>query len=79
MKFLKTILHAPEHILEPFVMSVLLMVSGIYEDQSLQILKLAILRQIQEEEHQDNSAWLRKISPDTADLMDTINTIITNR
>ncbi|KAJ8664238.1 hypothetical protein QAD02_005900 [Eretmocerus hayati] len=78
MKCLKSVVNAPEYILEPFVISVLLLLSGLHEDQAFPILKSALLRQIQDEENQKNSAWLRKISSSDLNAMDTLYRVIEN-
>lgn len=79
IRCLKSVVNAPEYILDNFVISVLLLLSGLYEDQALQILKAALLRQVQEEEHITNSAWLRKVLSDDVNAMKTINQVIENR
>lgn len=79
VRCLKSVINAPEYILDNFVMSVLLLLSGLYENQALQILKSALLRQVQEEENRNNSGWLRKVLPDNICAMDTINQVIENR
>lgn len=79
LKCLKSVVNAPEYILDTFVMSVLLLLSGLHEDQAFQILKLAFLRQIQEEEYQNNSAWLRIVSSGNLNALETINQVIDNR
>ncbi|XP_014217237.1 Fanconi anemia group I protein homolog [Copidosoma floridanum] len=78
MQCLKSIVNAPEYILESFVMSVLLLLSNLYEDQALQILKAAFARQVQEKENQGNCAWLRQISSNDKKIMDTIDHVIEN-
>ncbi|XP_001605378.1 Fanconi anemia group I protein [Nasonia vitripennis] len=76
LKCLKSVVNAPEYILDTFVMSVLLLLSGLHEDEAFQILKLAVLRRIQEEENQNNSAWLRRVSSDNQNVLQTINRVI---
>ncbi|KAL7305316.1 hypothetical protein TKK_0002446 [Trichogramma kaykai] len=78
IKCLKSVVNAPEYILDPFVMSVLLLLSSLFEDQSLQILKQALQRQIQDEENQSHSAWLRRVSSDDISATETINRVIEN-
>lgn len=79
IRCLKSVVNAPEYVLDNFVMSVLLLLSGLYEEQALQILKSALLRQIQEEENKNNSAWLRKVLSNNTSAMNTINQVIENR
>ena len=78
LKCLKSVANAPEYILDSFVMSVLLLLSGLYEDQTFQILKQALLRQIQDEENKNNSAWLRRVSRDDSSAMEIIYQVIDN-
>jgi hypothetical protein len=78
IKCLKSIINAPEYILDTFVMSILLLISDLYEDQTIQILKLAFLRQIQDEEN-DNSAWLRQVSSEKSCVLEKIYQVIENR
>lgn len=79
MRHLKSIVNAPEYILNPFDTSILLLLSNLHREQSLQILKLAILRQIQEKEISEESPWLKKILPVSSDIMTTISKVIENR
>ncbi|XP_049848207.1 Fanconi anemia group I protein-like [Schistocerca gregaria] len=63
IKSLKNVRNAPEFVLNPFLVAVLLCVSSIssYEDQAFDILKLAVIRASTEEEKRNSSAWLRDI------------------
>ncbi|XP_049952451.1 Fanconi anemia group I protein-like [Schistocerca serialis cubense] len=65
IKSLKNVRNAPEFVLNPFLVAVLLCVSSIssYEDQAFDILKLAVIRASTEEEKRNSSAWLRDIVP----------------
>ncbi|XP_011502172.1 PREDICTED: Fanconi anemia group I protein homolog [Ceratosolen solmsi marchali] len=78
IRCLKSIINAPEYVLDTFVISILLLISDLYEDQTLQILKLAFLRQIQDEENGNHSAWLRQISSNKSCALETINKVIEN-
>lgn len=79
MKCLKLAVNVPEYIMEPFVMSVLLQLADLYEDLAFPILKAAVLRQIQDEEHQNNSAWLRSISHTELSTFGVISHVIESR
>ncbi|KAK0173374.1 hypothetical protein PV328_006584 [Microctonus aethiopoides] len=78
MRHLKSITNAPELVLKPFSMSVLLLVSEIYEDQVFDIITQAITRKMQDDEKRNNSAWLQQVLPDNCDLMDVMDQIINN-
>lgn len=79
IRCLRSVVNAPEYVLDTFVMSVLLLLTSIYEDSALQILKLALLRRIQDNENQNNSFWLNKISSNNTSVMDMLNRVIENR
>ncbi|KAK2584369.1 hypothetical protein KPH14_006755 [Odynerus spinipes] len=68
----------PEYILEPFILSTLLVMSSVHEDQVFEILHQAILRKIQDDEKCKNSAWLRSLIPANRDIMSTMDEIIEN-
>ncbi|XP_008558987.1 Fanconi anemia group I protein [Microplitis demolitor] len=78
LRNLKVITNAPEYILNPFPMSVLLLVTDIYEDQIFDIIKLALARKIQDDEKRKSVHWLREILPSNLQPMDIINQIIDN-
>lgn len=44
IRFLKHVSHASEYMLQPFMLSVLMSVSGIYEDQVYQIFSICIIK-----------------------------------
>ncbi|XP_058794927.1 Fanconi anemia group I protein homolog [Phymastichus coffea] len=78
MKCLKLIVNAPEYVMKPFVMSVLLLLSDLYEEQAFSILKSAVVRQIQDEEYKNNSAWLRKVLQVELGTFQVISQVIDN-
>ncbi|XP_015108485.1 Fanconi anemia group I protein [Diachasma alloeum] len=78
VKNLKNVTNAPEFILEPFPMSVLLMISDIYNDQIFEIVKQALVRKIQDDERRKNSFWVKDVLPDSSVVMDIMSQIIEN-
>lgn len=78
IKFLKGSIQKPEFILQPFVTSVLLNISEIFEHDPLVVLQLAILREINENELRRSSCWMKKISANIADTLNTIDTVLLN-
>ncbi|XP_033210812.1 Fanconi anemia group I protein homolog isoform X3 [Belonocnema kinseyi] len=60
LRYLKSVTNTPEFVLDPFIISVLLLNVSMFEDQILDVLKLAVIRRIQDEEKSKKSAWLRK-------------------
>ncbi|XP_043276970.1 Fanconi anemia group I protein [Venturia canescens] len=75
---LKKVTNAPEHILDPFLIGVLLSVINVYEDQILEILKQAMCRKIQDDEKRKNSAWLRSVLPEDGRIVEVIEHVIAN-
>ncbi|XP_063989742.1 Fanconi anemia group I protein homolog [Diachasmimorpha longicaudata] len=78
VKNLKNVTNAPEFILEPFPMSVLLMISDIYTDQIFDIIKQALMRKIQDDERRKTSFWVKNVLPDSSVVMDIMGQIIEN-
>ncbi|KAH0548377.1 Fanconi anemia group I protein [Cotesia glomerata] len=78
LRNLKNVTNAPEFILNPFPMSVLLLVTDIYEDQIFDVIKLALTRKLQDDEKRKSVHWLREILPSDLQPMDVINQIIDN-
>ncbi|XP_034935128.1 Fanconi anemia group I protein [Chelonus insularis] len=78
LRHLKNITNAPEFILDPFPMSVLLLVSDIYEDQVFDIIKHALIRKIQDDERRKAATWLKEILPRPCEAMDNFNKVIEN-
>lgn len=79
LRFLKSIVNAPDNILQPFVVTVLLKISRIYGDLAIDTLKLAILRKILEDEYKTNCFWLRSAIPGTMDIEHVLEAVIKNR
>ncbi|XP_043519623.1 Fanconi anemia group I protein isoform X2 [Frieseomelitta varia] len=75
IRFLKHVSHS-EYMLQPFMFSVLMSVSGIYEDQIFEILRLAIVYNSLEKQKRQNSAWLRQILPTPSDIIGVIQQVI---
>ncbi|KAK1122548.1 hypothetical protein K0M31_008998 [Melipona bicolor] len=76
IRFLKHVSHAPEYMLQPFMLSVLMSVSAIYEDQIFEILRLAIVHNSLEKEKRQKSAWLRQLLPTPNDIIGVIQQVI---
>ena len=68
----------PEYILQPFVMSILLSISETFEDDAIAVIHSAILRRIGERNHAENSAWVRKMMPNSDDPLSAIDAVILN-
>uniref|UniRef100_A0A0C9QHI6 Fanci_0 protein n=1 Tax=Fopius arisanus TaxID=64838 RepID=A0A0C9QHI6_9HYME len=78
VKNLKNITNAPEFILEPFPMSVLLLISDIYNDQIFDIIKQALARKIQDEEKKRSCFWVKHVLPENSIVMEIMEQIIEN-
>ncbi|PSN53494.1 hypothetical protein C0J52_16738 [Blattella germanica] len=70
IKYVKSVTHSPELILDPFLLTVLLSLStiSIYEEQIVDILKCAVQRLVNEEELCESSAWLRGVTPEKLNI-----------
>ncbi|XP_069697907.1 Fanconi anemia group I protein [Periplaneta americana] len=70
MKFMKSVTNAPELVLEPFLLTVLLSLStiSIYEEQVFEIFKCTMQRVVQEEGKKLKSAWLRGVTPSNCNV-----------
>ncbi|RLU26295.1 hypothetical protein DMN91_000089 [Ooceraea biroi] len=76
IKYFKTVSFAPESILEPFMLSVLLMVASIDENQIFEMLRAVINKQNESDDKRKNSAWLRQLIPDSCSMMTVMGNII---
>ncbi|KAL6423840.1 hypothetical protein ACFW04_010347 [Cataglyphis niger] len=74
IKYFKSVTHVPEAVLEPFMLSVLLTVAPIDENQIFEMLRTIINKRKETDDRRKNSAWLRKLIPDSCNIM----TIMTN-
>lgn len=70
LKFTKNVTNAPELVLDPFLLTVLLSVSNIsiYQEQVFDVLKCTMQRVVLEEERKVESAWLRDMMPSCCDV-----------
>lgn len=75
---LKSITGAPEFVLHPFLMAVLLLISENYGDDVFDVIKQAIIRKIADDTKRNNSAWLSTILPANWGIMDIMHQIIEN-
>ncbi|XP_066601799.1 Fanconi anemia group I protein homolog isoform X2 [Prorops nasuta] len=78
ISFLKNIHTVPEYIIDPFILGILLLVSEIYEEQVFEIIRLAIVRRLQDDERSRNCMWLRENLPLKWDLLNVFNQVISN-
>lgn len=78
VKSLRNITNAPEYVLDPFIMTLLLNLSDIYEDEALEILRLAMSRIIRDNERQKHSAWLNEVLENNCSVSKTLGTVIVN-
>lgn len=69
---------APEAILQPVIVSILFSIATVttYEDQVFNILKTSITRSVLEKEKRKESAWMRDIRINSANIQNLINTLI---
>ena len=79
VKFLKSVSRAPEFVLEPFAMSVLLYLSEIFENEALDVLGTAIRHRILENENRKRSDWLERSRTSETRTMSTVSEILSNR
>ncbi|XP_036145444.1 Fanconi anemia group I protein isoform X3 [Monomorium pharaonis] len=76
IKYFKSVSHVPEAILEPFMLSVLLTVASIDENQIYEMLRAIINKRNENDSKRKNSAWLRKLIPDSCSIMTVIGNVI---
>ncbi|XP_078053426.1 Fanconi anemia complementation group I isoform X2 [Augochlora pura] len=76
IRCLKSACQASEYILQPFMLAVLMSVSGIYTDQIFEILKLALINDFLEKEKRQTSAWLRQLLPSELNVIGIVRRII---
>ncbi|XP_033322360.2 Fanconi anemia complementation group I isoform X5 [Megalopta genalis] len=76
IRYLKSTCQVSEYILQPFMLAVLMSVSGIYTDQIFEILKLTIVNDSLEKEKRQTSAWLRQLLPSELNLIGIVRRII---
>ncbi|XP_076677421.1 Fanconi anemia complementation group I isoform X2 [Andrena cerasifolii] len=76
IRYLKSVSHASEYTLQPFVLAVLMSVSSIYEDQIFEILRLAIVNSSLDKEKRQSSAWLRQLLPSSCNIIEVIRQVI---
>ncbi|XP_076166538.1 Fanconi anemia complementation group I isoform X2 [Ptiloglossa arizonensis] len=78
IRYLKCVSHASEYTLQPFVFAVLLSVSSLHEDQTFEILRLAIINSSLDKERRESNAWLRQLIPSPCNIIDTIRQVISS-
>ncbi|XP_012250897.2 Fanconi anemia group I protein [Athalia rosae] len=78
LKALRAVTNLPEYVLDPFVMTLLLSVSDIFEEESLELLKLGVNRIIRDTERQKHSAWLKEVLDKNCSLSTSLATVIEN-
>ncbi|XP_071633870.1 Fanconi anemia group I protein isoform X1 [Temnothorax longispinosus] len=76
IKYFKSVSHTPEAILEPFMLSVLLTVASIDENQIFEMLRAVINKRNENDNKLKNSAWLRKLIPDSCSITAVIGNVI---
>ncbi|KAL0110270.1 hypothetical protein PUN28_013728 [Cardiocondyla obscurior] len=76
IKYFKTVSHIPETVLEPFILSVLLTVASIDGNQIYEMLRAVINKLNETDSKRKNSAWLRKLIPDSCSVMTIIANVI---
>ncbi|XP_054003453.1 Fanconi anemia group I protein isoform X2 [Hylaeus anthracinus] len=76
LRYFKSISHAPEYTLKPFVFAVLLSVSSIHEDQIFEILRLAIINNSLNKERRKSNAWLRQLLPSSCNIIEIIRQLV---
>lgn len=81
LTFLKTLNKAPEFILHPFHIKVLLVISEVedYKDKVCDILKSLILRFYSEKTKRNSSVWFRRMTTRLIDIESIISTLINSR
>lgn len=76
IKYFKSVTHVPEAVLEPFMLSVLLTVASIDENQIFEMLRTIIIKRKENDDRRKNSAWLRKLIPDSCTIMTIMGNVI---
>ncbi|XP_018371290.1 PREDICTED: Fanconi anemia group I protein [Trachymyrmex cornetzi] len=76
IKYFKGISHIPEAVLEPFMLSVLLTVASIDENQIFEMLRAIINKRNENDIKQKHSAWLRKLIPNSCSVMNVMGNVI---
>ncbi|KYQ49928.1 Fanconi anemia group I protein [Trachymyrmex zeteki] len=76
IKYFKSISHIPEAVLEPFMLSVLLTVASIDENQIFEMLRTIINKRNENDIKQKHSAWLRKLIPDSCSIINVMENVI---
>ncbi|XP_014472318.1 PREDICTED: Fanconi anemia group I protein isoform X5 [Dinoponera quadriceps] len=76
IRYSKNISSNPEAVLEPFMLSVLLTVASVCEDQIFEILHTVINKWNENDNRRKNSMWLRKLTPESCDIMTVMVNII---
>ncbi|XP_067004325.2 Fanconi anemia group I protein [Anabrus simplex] len=80
MKSLRTVNTAPEMVINPFFLCVLLSISCVpsYEEQVFEIIKSTLIRLVTEGEKRSRSAWIRNITPIAPDVEGILSNIVDN-
>ncbi|GAB1869216.1 Fanconi anemia group I protein-like protein [Camponotus japonicus] len=76
IKYFKSVTHVPEAVLEPFMLSVLLTVASIDENQIFEMLRTIINKRKENDDRRKNSAWLRNLIPDSCSIMTIMGNVI---
>ncbi|XP_029669102.1 Fanconi anemia group I protein isoform X2 [Formica exsecta] len=76
IKYFKSVIHVPEAVLEPFMLSVLLTVAPIDENQVFEMLRMIINKRKEIDDRRKNSAWLRKLISDSCNIMTIMGNVI---
>ncbi|XP_011647262.1 Fanconi anemia group I protein [Pogonomyrmex barbatus] len=76
IKYFKSLSHIPEVVLEPFMLSVLLTVASVDENQIYKMLREIINNRNENDNKQKNSAWLKKLIPDSCSVMTVMENVI---
>ncbi|OAD51916.1 Fanconi anemia group I protein [Eufriesea mexicana] len=76
IRFLKHVSYASEYMLQSFMLSVLMSVSDIYEDQIFETLRVAIIHNNLGKEKRQSSAWLRQLIPSPCNIIGIIQQVI---
>lgn len=81
INFLKNMYKAPEFVLHPFQLTVLLTIStvSIFEEQVLEIIKSCIVRLISEDLKKSESAWFNDMTIPKIEISNIISVVIENR
>lgn len=78
---LKNLIKAPEFVLHPFQLTVLLSVSStpIFQEQTIDIIRSCIVKVINEEIKKNDSAWFRNIVTCSTNTSNIISVVLDNR